>query len=140
MTAWQRAALSCRLTALSASIGAVWLSTHDNWIPAASLCWGALVLAVVGGRCQHAHLFDQARHERARRAAAADSKTLNVPIPCCSYWRHSGGTVHGPDCARPPEARYVMRNGQPLDEVERAAFDAITASLDLPGHDKRGAA
>lgn len=140
MTPAQRSALVCRLAALAAAGTAVWVGARREWIPLLFLAWGAFFLLFLGGRFQSAHLFDQARHDRARRAVTADDEALAVPIPCCSFWRHSGGAVHGPDCTRPPEARYVMRNGRPLDEVETAAFDAITTSLDQPGQDARGTA
>lgn len=128
MTAWQRSALCCRMAALAAALGAGWLATRDYWVPAGALGWGVLMLAFLGGRCHKAHLTDQATNERARRAARADSLILAEPVPCCSFWKHSDGEVHGPDCTRPPEARYV-RAPRPRQEDEAAAFEEIIARL-----------
>ncbi|MEU1478929.1 hypothetical protein [Streptomyces sp. NPDC005760] len=126
MTTYQRVALACRTAALAAAGGTVWTVTRHEWVPAGFLAWGVFFLVFLGGRCQKVHVVDRARHERARRAACTDAAVLAAPLPCCSFWRHSGGAVHGPDCTRPPEARYV-RDGLPLDDAETAAFDAITA-------------
>ncbi|MEU1275291.1 hypothetical protein [Streptomyces sp. NPDC005799] len=93
----------------------------------ASLLWGAFVLAVLGGRCQEIHLTNRALHERARRAAHTDAATLAKPVPCCSFWRHSGRKVHGPECTRPARFR---RDDYRLDPASAAAFTEITAHFD----------
>jgi hypothetical protein len=136
MTPHQRMALACRLAATIAAASTMRMGLRHEWALTVALAWAVFMLVFVGGRCQRVHLVDQARHERARRAAHTDPGTLTVPLPCCSFWKHSGGAVHGADCTRPPETRYV-RDGQPLDERETAAFDAITASLDSSGPDPR---
>lgn len=125
MTPHRRAALAFRAGALVAAGTAVWMGLRHEWILTAALAYGVFLLLFLGGRCQKVHLVDRARHERARRAALTDAAVLAAPLPCCSFWRHSGGAVHGPDCTRPPEARYV-RDGLPLDDAETAAFDALT--------------
>lgn len=117
MTPHQRAALAFRLAAVAAAATAGWMGFRHEWILTGFLAWGVFFLVFLGGRCQRVHLVDQARHQRARRAAHTDPASLAVPLPCCSFWRHSGGAVHGPDCTRPPEARYV-RDGLPLNEEE----------------------
>lgn len=126
MTPAQRSALACRLAALAAAGTAVWMGVRGEWILPASLAWGAFLLLFLGGRFQSAHLSDRARHERAQRAMAADSKTLGAPIPCCSFWRHSGGQVHGPDCTRPAAAQH---DGYRSDPSTAAAFEEITSRL-----------
>jgi hypothetical protein len=136
MTTHQRIALACRTTALAAVGATVWMATRHEWALFGALAWGAFMLAFIGGRCQKAHLVDKVRHERARRAAHTDQAALSLPAPCCSFWKHSSGKVHGANCPLPPAARY-FRDGRPLDERETAAFDAMTASLDLPGPDPR---
>jgi hypothetical protein len=50
--------------------------------------------------------------------------TPTEPGPCCSYWRHSNGKVHGPDCRRPPLPR---RDTYRLDDADRRAFEETTA-------------
>lgn len=49
--------------------------------------------------CHRALLVE---HERARRAARV-GEAGEVVGPCCEFWRHSGGAVHGPGCPRPPD-------------------------------------
>ncbi|WP_406157703.1 hypothetical protein [Streptomyces canus] len=126
MTTYQRVATACRMAAVAAVGAAVWTGLRHEWILAAVLAYGSGWLVVLGGLCHRVHLVDQTRHEQARRAANTDPATLSAPLPCCSFWRHSGGAVHGRDCTRPPDARFV-RDGLPLDDAETAAFDAITA-------------
>ncbi|MFC8361102.1 hypothetical protein ACFUIY_14665 [Streptomyces griseorubiginosus] len=126
MTPHRRAALAFRTAALASVGGAIWMATHHERAAAGFLAWGVFFLLFLGGRCQKVHLVDLARHEQARLAARTDAVTLAVPLPCCSFWRHSGGVVHGPDCTQPLEARY-MRDGLPLNAEETAAFDAIIA-------------
>lgn len=126
MTPHQRAALAFRLAALAAAGTAVWTGLRHEWILTAALAYGVFLLAFLGGRCQKVHLVDQARHERARRAAHTDAATLAAPLPCCSFWRHSDGKVHGPDCTRHPETRPV-RDGLPLDDTETTVADQVTA-------------
>lgn len=140
MTPAQRTALACRLASIAAAGAAIWMGMRHAWVLVGALAWGACFLVFLGGRFQAVHFADRVRHERARRAAHTDPVRLARPFPCCSFWKHSDGTVHGPDCTRPPEARYGTRNGRPLDAEEMAAFDAITSSLDQAGHDPRSAA
>lgn len=45
--------------------------------------------------CHRAVLVD---HEQARRKAQQPEQADGVP--CCSFWRHSDGAVHGPGCQR----------------------------------------
>nr|WP_257101469.1 hypothetical protein [Streptomyces sp. alain-838] len=34
-----------------------------------------------------------------------------MPVPCCAFWQHSDGAVHGPRCTRPTAARAVIGEG-----------------------------
>jgi len=127
MTPYQRAALGCRLAALAATGGVAAAATEQQWVPAAGLLWGGFLLAFVGGCCQQAHLSIRATHERARRAALTDTTTLDIPVPCCSVWRHTGGALHDPTCTRPAAAR---RDDYRLNATTANAFDEITAHFD----------
>jgi hypothetical protein len=84
-------------------------------LPAAVFAWNAR-------RC-----YDQARHEQAvlqRLERLRNERTPPVPpLPCCSFWLHSDGEVHAPDCTRPAAARTTLT---PLEERE---FTRIVAGL-----------
>lgn len=127
MTPHQRNAHAFRLAALAATCHAGWLATRHDWTGAGFLVWGAFTLLFLGARCHTAHHAIRARHERARRAAHADPQALGVPVPCCSFWKHSGREVHAPDCTRPAAAR---RDDYRLDSASAAAFEEITAHYD----------
>jgi hypothetical protein len=69
VTPHQRAALAFRLAAVAAAATAGWMGFRHEWILTGFLAWGVFFLVFLGGRCQRVHLVDQARHQRARRAA-----------------------------------------------------------------------
>ncbi|MGW3135937.1 hypothetical protein [Streptomyces sp. NPDC001139] len=119
-------ARGCLLTAVAFTTVAAVFVWHERWTAAVILAYVALVLALLACGINHHDRTIRARHERARRAAAVDARTLPAPTPCCSFWLHSDGEIHGPDCARPPLPR---RDGR-LDERERAVFEEITAHFD----------
>lgn len=127
MTRYQATAMAFRLAALAAAGSGVWAWAREEWVPLACWGWSAVVLVLIGGRCQSAHLTVRAKHELAQRAARTDAAVLGVPVPCCSFWRHSGGEVHGPDCTRPAAARH---DDYRLDPGTAAAFEEITARFD----------
>jgi len=127
VTPYQRTALACRLAAAATAGSAIWTATHREWALMSVLAWGSCFLTFLAGRCQKAHHTDRARHESARRAAHADSITLTTPVPCCSFWRHSDGAVHGPDCTRPPAARH---DDYRLDPATATAFEEIATRFE----------
>lgn len=124
-----RTARACLAGAALTFTSGAYFATQPSWLCVVSFYGSAFFLWLA--RCHYAADRQQlARHERARRAAIVDDLVLQqVPVPCCSFWRNSGGAVHGADCTRPAEARYV-RDGLPLDEEETAVFDAIAAHWD----------
>ncbi|MFC8520777.1 hypothetical protein [Streptomyces sp. NPDC057257] len=127
MTPYQSTALGCRLAALAATGSGVWAWAQEEWVPLACLGWSAVVLVLIGGRCQSAHLTVRATHERARRAARTDPAVLAcTPVPCCSVWRHTDGALHDPACTHPAAASHSYR----LDPGTAAAFEDITAHFD----------
>lgn len=123
MTRHQLAALGCRIAAVALAVSTYWMATEQEWLLSYALLSGSASLALIGGRCQALHLAERARHERARRTAAGSAE---LPVPCCPFWRHSNGKVHGPDCTRPRTARQDDRSGSDTG----AAFDEITAHYD----------
>lgn len=92
------------LSALSTAAG-ICFAVHGSWWWVLTT-YVALLLAWCE-RCLRAdHRRQLARHKQARRAAILDSEApADLPDPCCSFWGHSGGEVHGPDCTRPAAAR-----------------------------------
>lgn len=126
MTPALRTARACRIAAAGLSACAAYSATH-HWLYALPGVISASVLLAVADSYNSEDRRIRARHEQLRRAALADKQQL--PVPCCSFWRNSGGQVHGPNCTRPPAAR-TPRHGAPLDDHERAAFDKITAHYD----------
>lgn len=99
-----RLATRYRLAALTLVIAAVVLAWH-HWITAVVLAYLAVIAVVIAGGSEHHDRTIRDQHDRAREAAGLDDKTLAAPPPCCSFWLHSDGQVHGPDCARPPLPR-----------------------------------
>lgn len=90
-----------------------------------------LAVAAIGLLLVGEHLARRARREQAiaSRLAALGHALPARPVPCCSFWRHSDGAVHGPDCSRPPAERFVHRDVR-LTDAERAAFAEITRRYD----------
>ena len=123
-----RPARACLAAALTSAAGAALCACQHQWIPTGLLACGALVLVVLAaGREQHDHVL-RVRHEQARRAAALDEQAFKqAPTPCCSFWQHSDGEIHGPGCTRPPYARY---DDYRLDPSAAAAFEEISAHFD----------
>lgn len=93
-----------------------------RWIAAATLVT-ACCLAWNARRC-----YEQARRERMVEQRLErlndDTVLVELPPPCCSFWQHSDGEVHGPDCTRPTTT---------LTHAEERAFAEITAALHQPG-------
>lgn len=117
-----------QLGALALTAGAAWSGYEHHWFSLAGLAYGAFVLMVVAAGGNHHDQAVRTRHERARRAAILDDQALaEVPSPCCSFWRHSEGKVHGPDCTRPVLPR---RDTSRLTSREQAAFEEIAADPD----------
>lgn len=119
-------ARGCLATALVFTAAAAVFVGHQRWAAAAILAYVAVVLVLLACGINGHDRSIRARHNEARLAAAVDADTLPVPVPCCSFWQHTDGQVHGPDCTRPPLPR---RDGR-LDERERAVFEEITAHYD----------
>ncbi|MGW7498622.1 hypothetical protein ACWGKA_30630 [Streptomyces luteogriseus] len=103
MTPARRCARACRIMAAGLSLSAAYGVTH-YWLYGLPGVVSASVLLAVAQSYSDEDRRIRARHEQLRRAALSDEQLLPPPVPCCSFWRTSGGEVHGPDCTRPPNA------------------------------------
>lgn len=119
MTHALRTARTCTAVVVLSAAAAAYGATISPWL----IIPGAWVGAIAWWCADHAydtHRQILTRHSHEQRAAAGPPE---VPLPCCSFWRHSDGKVHGPDCRRPPLAR---RDTYRLDADTRAVFEEIT--------------
>lgn len=107
-----RVARTCTAAVVLSAAAAAYGATISPWL----IIPGAYVGAIAWWCADHA--YDTHRQEQ--RAAGVPEPS----VPCCSFWRHSDGKVHGPDCRRPVLPR---RDTYRLTPAERAAFDEITA-------------
>lgn len=126
MTESHRDARLCLAGAALCTASGIYFAVQPSWLCVLGF-YGALVLGYCQRRLVADHRRQSKRREQARRAAILDEtalKAADVPIPCCSYWRHSEGKVHGPDCTRPPLPR---RDTARLTRSERTAFEEITS-------------
>ncbi|MGQ4350484.1 hypothetical protein [Streptomyces sp. SAS_275] len=98
MTSHLRLGRACTIAALLLGAGALRLALDADWIPAAALAYGSLVVTL-GARLEygsHRRVLEQ--HEWARRHALGETPLAPLD-PCCPLWRISR-TSHAPDCTR----------------------------------------
>ncbi|MFC9288206.1 hypothetical protein [Streptomyces sp. NPDC057052] len=120
MTRHLALARACRALALTELAAAAWLLVNHEWLLGILVAWAAPSLLAADAVCRCAH--HRARAE-ARRAARLEAGEQVRPLtPCCPFWKHSDGRVHGPGCTRPPLPR---RDTYRLDDAGRAAFEEI---------------
>ncbi|WP_395571722.1 hypothetical protein [Streptomyces sp. BK79] len=112
MTPSLRTARACRAAAVLLVFCALYAATHHPWLAVPGL-YAAAVFAWCGARARTEHRRRVVRAQRAERLArsAAACSPLTVPRPCCAFWRHTGGAVHGPECTRPAAARFPAPDG-----------------------------
>lgn len=113
--------------AILCTVGAIYASLHITWWVAALSLNAGFFFAGNAQRC-----YTQARRERAvqqrlERLNRDEDESAVPPPPCCSFWLHSDGEVHAPDCTRPPGARTS------LTPAERSAFAEITRAFHRTG-------
>ncbi|MFC9686839.1 hypothetical protein [Streptomyces sp. NPDC056948] len=119
MTPARSTARACRITAVIPLASAIYSATHHPHYALPGLISTGVLLAIAASYDTEDRRI-RARHEQLRRAAVADEQLLPPPVPCCSFWRNSGGEVHNPDdCTRPPAAR-TPQHGAPLDDQSAA--------------------
>ncbi|MFF9059691.1 hypothetical protein ACIRPQ_13595 [Streptomyces sp. NPDC101213] len=113
-------ARTCRALALAELAAAAWLLVHHEWLLGVLVAWAAPSLLAADAVCRCAH--QRARAEARRAARLEPGEQVQPLTPCCRFWKHSDGRVHGPDCTRPPLPR---RDTYRLDDAGRDAFEEI---------------
>ncbi|MGV9559586.1 hypothetical protein [Streptomyces sp. NPDC003401] len=113
-------ARTCRALALTELAAAAWLLVHHEWLLGVLVAWAAPSLLAADAVCRWAHRRARAEARRAARLEAGEQ--VRPLAPCCPFWKHSDGQVHGPGCTRPPLPR---RDTYRLDDADRDAFDEI---------------
>ncbi|MFH9072709.1 hypothetical protein [Streptomyces alboflavus] len=127
MTSRRRTAIACYTGAALLATAAAYTGHHGHVVPTVGLVYGVLTLLWCGRCDAAADRRVRALMQRAERAARPASPP--PPAPCCSFWQHSDGEVHAPDCPRPTAAR-TPQDGAPLDAHERAVIADIEAHYD----------
>ncbi|MFI1701988.1 hypothetical protein ACH419_39410 [Streptomyces bobili] len=121
MTRYQWISHTCRAIALAELAAAAVLISNRQWYLAVLVAYTAPSLLFVDSCARRTH---RQAGEEAQRAARLEAGEQVQPLtPCCSFWHHSDGQVHGPDCTRPPLPR---RDTYRLDDAGRTAFAEIT--------------
>ena len=123
MTTALRTARTCTAAVILSACAAAYGATISPWLILPGTYVGAIAWWCAS-RAYDSHRRTVARHQQEQRAVAGPAE---LPPPCCQFWVHSDGEVHGPDCTRPPLAR---RDRYRLSPGERDAFAEITAHYD----------
>ncbi|MFI5821269.1 hypothetical protein ACIA8I_19510 [Streptomyces rishiriensis] len=110
----------CRTLALTEVATAACLLANHEWLLGILVVWAAPSLIAADAVCRGAH--HRARAEAQRAAQLKAGEQVPPLTPCCPFWQHSDGQVHGPGCTRPPLPR---RDTYRLDDGARAAFNEI---------------
>lgn len=108
MTTSRRDALICGALALAFAAVGIHFALQPSW-----WCVPPFYIAVLLIWCERHLTADHHRqlraHDRARCSARVDSLRVRLAddierqraaLPCCSFFVHSDGEVHGPDCTR----------------------------------------
>lgn len=98
MTPHLRYARGLTAAATLSSGTAAYLATTSTPLWSLPAVYVAALLAWCAQREYAFHRRILVGHEQARRAAYGQE--LDEPVPCCSFWEHSDGAVHGPGCER----------------------------------------
>ncbi|MFG2372584.1 hypothetical protein ACGFY9_14035 [Streptomyces sp. NPDC048504] len=133
MTPSLRTARTCTTATILLTAFALYSATISYWLALPGL-YAATVLWCCANRARADHRRILARHGQVQRAAAGPAE---LPPPCCQFWTHSNGVVHGPDCTRPPLAR---RDRYRLSAHDEAVFQQLAARIDLSGPNDRSSA
>ncbi|MGW8064027.1 hypothetical protein ACVV2G_17550 [Streptomyces ziwulingensis] len=107
-----RTARACGAAAALLLLAAGYAATHHPWLALPGL-YAAAVFAWCAARARTEH---RRRIARARRAERLARPRVRQPLgavlqPCCAFWQHSDGGVHGPECTRPAAARVPLPDG-----------------------------
>ncbi|MFI5852943.1 hypothetical protein [Streptomyces parvulus] len=110
MTPSLRTARGCRAAAVLLLAAAWYAGSHHPWLAVPGL-YAAGVMAWCAAREGAEHRRRTALARRAELLARPDAGRPLALDPCCAFWRHSDGAVHGPDCTRPAAARFSLGAG-----------------------------
>ncbi|MFF9049163.1 hypothetical protein [Streptomyces parvulus] len=110
MTPNLRTARGCRAAAVLLLAAAWYAGSHHPWLAVPGL-YAAGVMAWCAAREGAEHRRRTALARRAELLARPDAGRPLALDPCCAFWRHSDGAVHGPDCTRPAAARVSLGAG-----------------------------
>ncbi|MEV5806277.1 hypothetical protein [Streptomyces parvulus] len=110
MTPSLRTARGCRAAAALLLAAAWYAGSHHPWLAVPGL-YAAGVMAWCAAREGAEHRRRTALARRAELLARPDAGRPLALDPCCAFWRHSDGAVHGPDCTRPAAARVSLGAG-----------------------------
>ncbi|MEW2450805.1 hypothetical protein AB0896_25145 [Streptomyces parvulus] len=110
MTPSLRTARGCRAAAVLLLAAAWYAGSHHPWLAVPGL-YAAGVMAWCAAREGAEHRRRTALARRAELLARPDTGRPLALDPCCAFWRHSDGAVHGPDCTRPAAARVSLGAG-----------------------------
>lgn len=110
MTPSLRTARGCRAAAVLLLAAAWYAGSHHPWLAVPGL-YAAGVMAWCAAREGAEHRRRTALARRAELLARPDAGRPLALDPCCAFWRHSDGAVHGPDCTRPAAARVSLGAG-----------------------------
>ncbi|MFF7259502.1 hypothetical protein ACFZCL_04300 [Streptomyces sp. NPDC008159] len=117
---------ACTAAAVLFTAAACYAAVNDAGWPALGSIYTAVFFTWSARRCH-----TQARHERAVELRLQRLNDRPAPVeplaPCCSFWLHSDGEVHGPHCTRPYDARTR------LTAYEEQEFHRIASALQTPG-------
>ncbi|MEH0516947.1 MULTISPECIES: hypothetical protein [unclassified Streptomyces] len=117
MTPHLALARTCRTLAFTEVVTAAWLLANHEWLLGILVVWAAPSLLAADGLCRSAH--HRARAKAQRTAPLEAGEQVPPLTPCCPFWKHSDGQIHGRGCTRPPLPR---RDTYRLDDGGRAAF------------------
>ncbi|MZD52577.1 hypothetical protein [Streptomyces sp. SID5606] len=110
MTPSLRTARGCRAAAVLLLAAAWYAGSHHPWLAVPGL-YAAGIMAWCAAREGAEHRRRTALARRAELLARPDAGRPLALDPCCAFWRHSDGAVHGPDCTRPAAARVWLGAG-----------------------------
>ncbi len=109
MTPSLRSAGVCGAAAVLLLAAAGYAGAHHPVLALPGL-YAAGMFGCCAARARTGHRRRTVRALRAERLARPRAEEPLSPglAPCCAFWRHSDGAVHGPDCTRPAAARYPL--------------------------------
>ncbi|MFD0057227.1 hypothetical protein ACWEDZ_22385 [Streptomyces sp. NPDC005047] len=138
MTPSLRTARGCRAAAVLLLAAAWYGGSHHPWLALPGL-YAAAVMAWCAAREGAEHRRRTVLARRAELLARPPHRQPAPLAPCCAFWRHSDGAVHGQECTRPAAARVAV--GGDCCEVwwtslGSAHDTACPRHADAPGQDR----